>query len=346
MTLPSKELNKNIETVNEDASAPTVSIIIASYNARDVLAACLESIYDHRPRVPFEVIVVDDASVDDTSHMVHERFPQVHALRNDQNVHYGKSVNRALGVARGRFVYLLNNDIIMLPGAVDDMVDFLERHPEVGAVGSKLLNEDGTVQWSVKSLPNPASALFGARSLITRLFPRNPVSRRHLLHLSHDMTRPFAAGYVSSASIMLPRKVIDRVGGLDERLSYHVDADYCRRITDAGWTVYYLPTVAVIHLNHRGGTLVNRRRRFKSIVEFHRGSYIYHQKHMMKSPWSLMHLAVLVGLGGRFLVSLALQAVAELFHLGRRDLASKNSPQVPSAGRDDNGVKSWKSYGS
>lgn len=303
-----------------------LSIIIATYNGRDLLKRCLESIEANPPTCSFEIIVVDDASSDRTAEMVRERFPRVRLLCNEKNVHYGRSNNRAIDVARGRYIHLLNNDTAILPGALDAMTAFLDEHPEAGAVGSKLLNEDGTIQWSVKSFPNPMSALFGARSIVARLFPGNPLSRKHLLHFDRDMTAPFVADYVSSASIMIPRKVVDRVGYLDERLSYHVDADYCKRIADAGWLNYYLPSATVVHLNHRGGTMVSLRRRFKSVVEFHRGSYIYYQEHMMKSPWSLMHLAVIVGLGGRFLVSLALQAAAELFRQGRRGLARTNSP--------------------
>lgn len=289
-----------------------LSIIIATYNGRVLLRDCLNSIYANPPRAPFETIVVDDASVDGTCEEVQEEFPQVILLRNQMNVHYGRSNNRAIDVARGNYIYLLNNDTIMLPGSLDAMVEFLREHKEVGGVGSKLLNEDGTTQWSVKTLPNLMSALFGARSIITRKFPGNRFSRQHLLHQGGDKGLPFPAGYVSSASLMIPREVVQRVGYLDERLSYHVDADYCKRIWDAGWEVYYLPSAVVIHLDHKGGTMVNRKRRFKSIVEFHRGSYIYFQKHILKSSWHPMHLVAIVGLGARFLLSLSLQALKEV----------------------------------
>ena len=281
-----------------------LSIVIANYNGRDLLAGCLDSIYHNPPTRPFEVFVVDDASADNSAQMVRERFPQVHLLQNERNLHYGASNNRVFGLSRGRYVYLLNNDTLMLPRALDAMIAFLDECPEAGAVGSKLLNGDGTIQASVKSLPCATSALFGARSIITKLFPNNQFSRDHLLHLQHDMSRPFTAGYVSSASIMIRREVIRRVGGLDERLSYHVDADYCKRIWDGGWKVYYLPSAEVIHFNHQGGTLVTLKRRLKSIVEFHRGSYIYFRKHQMRSRFEPMHFLAVAGLAARFVISL------------------------------------------
>jgi hypothetical protein len=290
----------------------TLSIIISTYNAREILADCLQSIYENPPSLVYEIIVVDDASTDDTSGMVRERFPSVRLLRNEVNRHYASSNNRAIDHACGQYLYLLNNDTIMLPHALDQMVEFLREHPDVGAVGSMLLNGDGTIQWSVKSLPGLGAALFGARSLFTRMFPNNRFSRKHLLHLKRNLTEPFIAGYVSSASVMMPRKVVADVGELDRRLSYHVDADYCKRIADAGYSTYYLPAAKVIHLDHKGGTMVDSRRRFRSLVEFHGGSYIYYRKHIQRSPWSAMQVVVIVGLFSRFVVSTAAQIISEL----------------------------------
>jgi GT2 family glycosyltransferase len=298
--------------------APVVlSVIIATYNACNLLVDCLHSIYQNPPHESYEIIVIDDASKDGTSETIQVRFSKVRLLRNEVNGHYARANNRAFELARGRYLYLLNNDTIVLPEALDRMIDFLREHPDAGAVGSRLLNEDGTIQWSVKSLPNPGSALFGARSIITKLFPANPYSRKHLLHLDRDMTKPFVAGYVSSASIMIPKEVVDKVGGLDTRLSYHVDADYCKRVADAGYNCYYLPTAIIVHLNHKGGTMVNFNRCVRSILEFHIGSYIYYRKHIQRSRWTPLQIIVAGGLFARFLVSLAAQASAEVMSLTR-----------------------------
>jgi N-acetylglucosaminyl-diphospho-decaprenol L-rhamnosyltransferase len=293
----------------------TLSVIIPTYNARERLADCLQSIYRYPPSEPYEVIVVDDASSDGTSEMVRARFPEVRLFRNDVNRHYALSNNRAIVHARGQYLCLLNNDTIVLPQALDRMLVFLREHPEAGAVGSRLLNADGTIQWSVKSLPNFGSALFGARSVLTRMFPNNRFSRKHLKHLGRDQTTPFIAGYVSSASIMIPQKIVDEVGELDRRLSYHVDADYCKRIADAGYKCYYLPTATVIHFDHKGGTMVSLTRRFRSLVEFHVGSYIFYCKHYRQRAWSATQIVVLFGLFGRFLLSLVAQTLAELREL-------------------------------
>jgi N-acetylglucosaminyl-diphospho-decaprenol L-rhamnosyltransferase len=299
--------------VNDTNTQPIVlSIIIATYNARQLLAECLRSIETNPLSEPNEIIVVDDASADGTSEMVRSEFPYVRLLRNAVNRKYGYSTNRALDEARGDYILLLNNDTVVLPDALDRMLAFLRDHPAGGAVGCRLLNGDGSIQWSVKSLPNAWSAWFGARSLITRLYPNNRFSRQHLLHLSHDMTTPFVAGYVSSAAVMIPRHVVAAVGYFDKRLMYHVDADYCKRIADAGYASWYLPTASIIHFAHQGGTMVSLRRRFRSVVEFHIGSYIYYCKHVARSRWSVRRIFVAAALAARFVVALCGQICAEL----------------------------------
>lgn len=284
-----------------------VSIIIPNFNARALLAGCLASIYQNPPGVACEVIVVDDASTDGSADMVASDFPQVRLIQNTHNLNYARSTNRGLSMARGRYAYLLNNDTVVLPQTIDSMFTFLDTHRTVGAVGSLLLNEDRSVQASVKTLPCVESALFGARSIITALCPTNPWSRRHLLHLSQDMTAPFPAGYVSGASMMIRRELVETVGYLDERLFYHVDADHCKRIRDAGWGVYYLPHVAVIHFAHQGGSMVSFRRRVRAVVLFHRDSYVYFRKHLLTSVWHPIHAFVLLGLLLRFACSLGFQ---------------------------------------
>ena len=301
------------------ASGVYVSIIIANYNARDLLADCLNSIYREETRYSFEVLVVDDHSNDDSFDMVKTQFPQVRAYRNEANLHYATSNNRMFDVAAGRYLFLLNNDAIVKPGSVDALVDFMEAHPEVGCAGSKLLNEDGSVQESVKTLPNIRSAFFGARSYAYRWFPNNMFSKRELLHLSEDTTRPFKAGYVSSAAMLIRRELVEAIGYFDPRLSYHVDADYCARIWQVGWDVVYVPQSVVIHLNHRGGTLVSRRRRLKSVFEFHLGTWIFFERHMMKSYWHPETWLIAAGIVGRYVAALLIQQADEV----RRWLCSK-----------------------
>jgi N-acetylglucosaminyl-diphospho-decaprenol L-rhamnosyltransferase len=297
-----------------DGAAKTriaLSIIIVTFEASEVVVDCLDSIWRNPPREPYEIIVVDNGSTDGTLEILRSRFPEVGLIRIPINGPYAVANNRALALARGRYVCLLNNDTIVLPQAFDRMLAFLREHPDAGAVGSRLLNEDGTTQVSVKPLPTAASALFGARSIITHLFPDNCYSRKQLLHLGSDLSTPLVAGYVSGASCMHPREVVEQVGDLDKRFFYFVDADYCKRVADAGYKCYYLPTAAIVHLNHKGGSRVSLRERLRRVVDFHLGAYSYYRKHVQQSPWSAMHVIVAGGLLARFMVTLAIQACAE-----------------------------------
>ena len=299
--------------VADRATDPMLSVIISSYNTRDVLRDCLQSLYRNPPSTPYEVIVVDDASTDGTSEMVRAEFPGVRLLVNETNRLFAYSNNRAFDAARGQYFFQLNSDTIVLPRALDTMLTFLEEHPEAGSVGCKLLNEDGTTQGSAKTYPNLVAALFGVRSIVTMLFPNNPYSRKRMLHLTHDMTAPFQVdGYLSSAALMMPAKVVKEIGHLDERLFYHGDTDYCKRLDDAGYASYYVPTVSIIHLNHRGGSMKNLRARYRSLFLYHWQSYLYYRKHVTKSAVSPIAIIVLLGLAGHYLASAFLQAGVEL----------------------------------
>ena len=290
-----------------------LTIIISCYNDRDLVEDCLRSIYQNPPGEAYEIILVDDASSDGTSEMVRSAFPEVRLLRNDVNRHYTYSNNRALDQACGTYILLLNSDTIVLPQALDAMIDFLRNHPESGAVGCKLLNEDGTIQWSVKSLPNPGAAVFGARSIFAKWFPNNRFSSQHLLHIGRDMTQPFVAGLVSSAASMMPRSVIKEVGALDVQFFPPVDADYCKRIADAGYKCYYLPTAAIIHLNHKGGTMASLVGAVSGLLMmFEIWSYRYYRKHIQTSWWTPMQIVVVFGLSFHFLALASAQVFAEL----------------------------------
>jgi GT2 family glycosyltransferase len=302
-----------------------LTIIISCYNTLELTRDCLRSIYENPPREPYEIILVDDASTDGTSEMVCETFPEARLLRNDVNRHYTYSNNRGIDQARGTYVLLLNNDTIVLPQALDAMIDFLQKRPEAGAVGCKLLNEDGSTQSSVKAPLGPAAAIFGARSFVTKLLPNNRFSRRHVLQIGRNIGEPFVAGFISGAASMMPLKVMREVGRLDESFFYHVDADYCKRIGEAGYKCFYLPTAAIIHLNHKGGSMANPLKRLRSLMMFEVYSYRYYRKHFLRSSWDPMAAVVAVGLSLHFLMLACGQAWVELVGLARSISQPKRS---------------------
>jgi GT2 family glycosyltransferase len=299
-------------------AAPEISVIVANYNAKGPLEACLTSLQRHASHRTVEVLVVDDGSRDGSAAMVRDRFPDVRLLVNEENQGYARSCNRAIAASRGRLIHLLNNDVELTPGALDALADFLDAEPQAGAAGSLLLNSDGTVQISAKALPTFRSALFGGRSWFSRWLPGNRFSRLELQHWRADAGVPFTTGYVSGASMMVPRDVLHAIGDLDERLFYFNDADFCRRIWNLGRSVFCVPAARSVHLNHQGGSRRTLRRRLWALAAFHRGAYVYARKHYAPGAWSVGHACVALALAGRFLVTGALQLCKEIAGVERR----------------------------
>lgn len=274
-----------------------VSVVIVNYNARGMLERTLETLFDSNPRCSMEVIVVDNASRDGSVEMVRSRFPQVRCVANEHNAGGTYGNNQGMEMATGRYLFLLNNDTIIFPGAVDTLVAYLDAHPRVGGVGPKVLNIDGTIQGTVKRFPTPMAAVFGRYSVLTRWLPRNAFSRRYLVYLDQDFSAPFAAGSVSSCALVVRREAVDRAGPMDRRyFVYWNDVDWCRAIWAAGYEIHLNPEAVIIHDEHKGGTRAGRKRSLAMIVDFHHGAYVYYRKWHVRRFWHPNHLAAIVGL--------------------------------------------------
>lgn len=284
-----------------------VSVIVVSYNTCALLGRTLQTLFASTPAHSLEVIVVDNGSTDSSVAMVQRDYPDVRCIANRRNLGHSGGCNQGMRLAQGNYLWLLNSDTIILPGAVDSLVDYLAANPHVGAAGSQVLNVDGTVQGSVKSLPTPMAALFGRHSVLTRLFPNNRFSRRYLVYLDQDFTRPFAVGSVSGCALLARREAIEAAGLMDERLFYWNDVDWCRAFWAAGYEVHCVPASRIIHDEHKGGSRTGQRQSLKSIIAFHRGAYLYYRKWHVTHPWQPNHLAAIVGLSGRALVVLTVE---------------------------------------
>lgn len=186
---------------------PYLSVVIVSLNTAALLQQCLESLYHNAGQLSLEVFVVENGSYDGTLEMIEKDFPQVDVLKNQRNLSYARANNQALRLARGRYALLLNSDTVVLPRALEMMVDFLDHTTQAGIVGARLLYADGTVQGSAQSFPTPISYFFGRKSLLSRWFPHNRFTRRYLpcFHLTSE--EPLEVAYVSGAALMVRRRV-------------------------------------------------------------------------------------------------------------------------------------------
>jgi len=231
-----------------------VSVCILNRDKKALLKACLESCLAEfaRSQLLGEVIVVDNASDDGSPEMVSELFPEVHVIRNRENVGFSAGNNQAIKVASGKYILILNNDTVLLPASLQAMIGYMDSHPEVGLAGPKLLNPDGTIQQGAhRRLPRLADTVMQL-FWVHHIWPGNPIAKR-AWHLDEALKEPCPLEQVAGCCMLLRREVIASVGAFDEDFYYfYEDVDLCHRIQKSGYKAVYLPESEVMH--HGGGT--------------------------------------------------------------------------------------------
>lgn len=252
-----------------------LSIIIVNYNVQELLKRCLESIFEYERDSRFEVIVVDNNSTDGSEEMLRKNFPQVRLIENPRNLGFSRGCNQGIRESRGKYVMLLNPDTELTPGGLKSMIDFMDSRPEIGVCGPRMTDPAGNRQFSCRSFPSYLTAISSHQSLLNRLFPHNPLSRRYLLK-GQDWSQEREVDWVSGSSLLTRREVLDRIGLLDEKFFMYVeDVDFCYRARKAGFLVYYFPQVEIIH--HIGKS--TKKRILEMKVEHHRSMYYFFRKH-------------------------------------------------------------------
>lgn len=227
------------------ATSLELSIVIPSWNTRELLRVCLEKLAAAE-KPPAEVIVVENGSADGSAAMVRERFPDVRLIENSENQGFAKGCNQGMRAAVGRYVLLLNTDTEVAPDALARLYRFLEEHPEYGAAAPRLVHANGSTQRTVMAFPGLWTPLFFATPL-ERWFPRSPELRRYFLkgwdqEDERDVEQPPAA------CLLLRRQVLDEIGLFDEELwLFFNDVDLSLRMARAGWKTRYLAGAVVVH---------------------------------------------------------------------------------------------------
>ncbi|OQY60016.1 MAG: hypothetical protein B6245_03565 [Desulfobacteraceae bacterium 4572_88] len=269
-------------------------IIIVNYNSTDHLIHCLRSLEKALGRGCAKLYIQDNASADGVDRIADE-FPLAFLRINPENLGFARAVNNALKQGQGDYVILLNPDTRVSPGFFESCRVFMEAHPNVGIMGPRILDHDGKLQNSARAFPTPLTALFGRASLFSKWFPNNPVTSRNLLSLRSDGRTPMPVDWVSGACMVVRRKAIDEVSGLDERFfMYWEDADWCRRMWAARWQVVYFPGAWLHH--YVGGS--SEKQAFRSALEFHKSAYLLFSKYA-PPPLSFLKPLVLGGLSVR-----------------------------------------------
>jgi len=267
-----------------------LSIIIISWNTKELLAQCLASIYAYPPPEPFEIVVVDNGSRDGSAAMVTRNYSQVHLIRNEDNRGFAQANNQGILASRGHYLLLLNPDTEVHANALATLIRFLDDHADAGAVGARLLNADGSLQHSCSPAP----------TLLNEWL--------HLFHLDRerrqgmatwDISKPRQVDTLLGACLMVRREAVDEIGLLDESyFMYSEEVDFCYRLRRAGWRLYWIPQAEVVHY----GGQSTRQIATEMFLQLYRNKLLYFRKHYGRpGAWiyklillcaSLMRLAV------------------------------------------------------
>ena len=286
-----------------------LGIVILNWNTRDLLKRCLETVYASQGDLSFQVIVVDNASTDDSAAMVRADFSQAQLIVSATNGGYSYGNNlglRALGFKdkdratdAPRYALLLNPDTELPPEGLRDMVAFMDAHPKVGAAGPKLVLMDGSLDRACRrSFPTPLISLYHFSGL-AKLFPNSPrFARYNMTYLPIDQEAEVDS--VVGAYMQVRREAIEAVGLLDEVFfMYGEDLDWAYRIKNAGWSVVYHPQVVVKHVKRAAS-----RQSQRAQLEFWRAMLIFYRKHYRTTTPLWLHSLVMTGLllkGGRMI---------------------------------------------
>jgi GT2 family glycosyltransferase len=247
----------------------SVSIVIVNWNTRDLLIECIRSILEHATDISIEIIVVDNASADHSVQAVRKAFPSVKLIASKANLGFAAGNNLGIAEATGEHILLLNPDTLVTDDSIERMHSFLQQHPEAGAVGCRIVNPDQTPQESYW-MRFPSLGW-----LLLRAFYLDKVVRR-FGRPSTASDAPFAVAHLLGACMMIPRSVLEELGGFDESyFLYLEETDLCCRIVGSGRQVYHLPSASIVHFGQQSSIQAAE----WTNVEFYLSTYKFVRRH-------------------------------------------------------------------
>jgi GT2 family glycosyltransferase len=271
-----------------------LSVIIVSWNTAGLLENCLASILANPPTSAFEIWVVDNASTDESPRMVREKFPQVQLIENRENVGFARANNQAIERCAGKYVLLLNPDTLVASGALQALVEFMDKTPDAGAAGARILNPDGSLQ--ISSHPRPTLA-----REFWRMFYLDALSPYAAYPLDKwETNQPQEVDILGGACLTLRKEALDQVGFLDEDyFMYSEEVDLCHRIQRGGWHLYWVPLAEVVHF---GGQSTQQAPTAMFLNLYH-SKIIYFRKHYGSSAAQIYKLVLRLAALTRLILS-------------------------------------------
>lgn len=279
-----------------------LSVIIVNWNTVDLTVQAIRSVFDQTSNFAYEVVVIDNHSSDNSVEKIKKIFPQVIILENKENFGFGRANNQGMKIAKGEYLFLLNSDTVVLDGAINKLVQYLDTNRDVMMVGPRLLNADKTFQHACRrNLPTPMSAFYHLFGFV-KFFKKNKVVNFYKKYSDDpECTEPVQA--ISGAAMMFRKEVYEKIGGFDEHFfMYGEDLDFCKRIYDNSWKTVYVSTAKIIHF---GGSSSSKRR-IKSLINFYDAMWLYYKKHFVKNKNVFLTGIVWSGIKLRMCVALVL----------------------------------------
>jgi hypothetical protein len=267
----------------------TLSIIIINWNTKDLLKNCLESISEYTSNLDYEILVVDNASSDDSVEMIEKEFPQVRLIKNEEDFGFARANNQAIKESKGRYILLLNPDTqILNNGALEKMIGFMENNKKVGILGPKTVAKDGSLQISCYRFDS-LSTLLSTNVFFNKLGKGNTYKK-------FDFNQTKKVDMIMGGCLLTKREVIEDIGLLDENFFLcSEDADWCLRAKKKGWEVVYYPTVEIIHIGAANYEKMSKEEREEFDREAYKSRIKFFKKHFSKVEAKVMSALLFIG---------------------------------------------------
>ena len=268
--------------------SPVLSIGIVNWNTKDLLFKLLSQLRDDVSSLSREIIVVDNASSDGSADVVKEYFPEVVLIENKKNLGFTKACNQIIRRMRGEFLLLLNTDLTIEKGGIDDLVEFIREKEDVALCGPRLVYPDGRLQASVRSF-HTLWTVFTEITGLSRLFPRNRAFGKYLLsYWDHSDIRE--VDFVSGAAYLMRASVLKEIGPFDEDYFLYVqDADWSYRVKKKGWKVFYCPDVTFVHME---GETVKKISAIKDFLSHYERLIFFRKHYGIGKAWLLYNMTI------------------------------------------------------
>lgn len=235
-----------------------ISVVIVNWNTAKLTLDLLESLSDELDFLKDEIIIVDNASSDDSVEQIRQKYPQVRIIQNESNLGFAKATNIGLANAQGDFIANVNSDIKVLPGCFKNLLDFMEQNPDAGICAPKVYNPDMSYQFTCRKNSSTWDGIVELIGLHSVLYRIRMFSGEY--EYLDKISSPFRAQILGGCFWFMRKKMVEEIGGLDEAFYFYgEDRDYCIRCKKAGWKLYYLPSAHIIHYGGASSAIVPKK---------------------------------------------------------------------------------------